>query len=152
MLDEKILGAATSGEELGKIRENERRAGKVGTGFGNSVETRRSEDEVEGFQSAFVTSVRNGNHMRRSFLFGLSWFLIIATIFPWVRLLEKPAAAIGIITPLIFGPPAILLRQLAKRSPPNTSKLNAVLGWWAGFLAISPVILAGVGVWWLFRA
>jgi hypothetical protein len=83
--------------------------------------------------------------MKRGFLFGLGWFLIISIIgvlggaFAGSRL----DRVTSVIVALICMPLSVVVIRSAKHAPPHHSRLHAIVGWLLGFLAIDAGLLTG---------
>src|SRR5262245_36748214 len=91
--------------------------------------------------------------MKRGFLFGLWWFLLLSIPSPMIMAMRNPDernAAVTLILPLTIGTLAFITRYFAKQAPPNFSKLHAIVGWFLGFFVIDLVALVLAGVWYWF--
>jgi hypothetical protein len=79
--------------------------------------------------------------MKRGFLFGFCWFLVISII--------APLTQGHVLGALILIPVSIIVRA-AKGAPLHYSRLHAVVEWLLGFLMLDAVALAIVGIVWIF--
>ncbi|MBN9051546.1 MAG: hypothetical protein J0H78_18970 [Rhizobiales bacterium] len=90
--------------------------------------------------------------MKRGFLFGLSWFLFASVLMFFSEALKGATPApwwVWIIAALIVGAIGIKVIRRAKQAPPHASRLQAVMGWLAGFCSINVAVLvlaAGIAI------
>ena len=83
-----------------------------------------------------------GTTVKRGFLFGLGWFLIVGVIYCFIQLLQGYAGIVNVVMLLICMPSSVVVIRAAKKSAPNRSKLYAVVGWLIGFFVIDAAFLA----------
>ena len=82
--------------------------------------------------------------IKRSFLFGLGSFLILAAIGAVFQAAQNGRYEFALMALVSMALSVVAIRA-AKKAPPSQSNLHAAVGWLIGFLIIDVVILVVVG-------